>query len=300
MKRAAAALTSLAAAALLVAFFGCEGGSSGSSRAPVVIKGRTAQAMWARTDEQRRLLPRIRTALVGDSAILLGWSHDRHLHLFSSDGRNGASDACDVAFLDAGGKIVAVDTLPADSVPGVTSPVLARFALLVREGWLKEAGAAVGEAATLPDVVTSSPPDVLPEARLGDASVRIELARTDFDRQRGLMHRPRFGETEGMLFIYPEVKDRLHFWMRNTLVPLDIAFFREDGTFINVVSMDTYPNPATDSTPTADSKDRGRFALEVPKGWFAARGLAGPDGLPSRPLRLETDPPLAKLAAEAK
>lgn len=89
----------------------------------------------------------------------------------------------------------------------------------------------------------------------------VELAITPEERQKGLMYRKHLGENEGMLFIFPE-KDFLRFWMKNTYIPLDIAFFDEDGYLLEVFSMKPQSEDIIQSTEPA------KYALEMNQGWF--------------------------------
>jgi len=106
--------------------------------------------------------------------------------------------------------------------------------------------------------------------------IQAEIAATDRDRSRGLMHRQSLGPSDGMLFVF-EQTDTQCFWMRNTLIPLSIAFLADDGRVVNVADM----APQTD-TPHC-SIEPVRYALEMNQGWFARRGI-GPgkviEGLP--------------------
>jgi uncharacterized membrane protein (UPF0127 family) len=102
--------------------------------------------------------------------------------------------------------------------------------------------------------------------------IQAELARTDAERSRGLMNRPSLPDGEGMLFVF-EREQILSFWMKNTLVPLSIAFIRTDGRIIEIRDME-----ALDTT-TVSSTRSVRYALEVPQGWFTRMGIEAGDYL---------------------
>jgi len=96
--------------------------------------------------------------------------------------------------------------------------------------------------------------------------VRAEIARTQEERQQGLMFRQNLPDGEGMLFIF-ERDEILSFWMRNTYIPLSIAFITYDGRIVDIKDM--YP---LDETSVTSSRSV-RYALEVPQGWFSRVGV---------------------------
>jgi uncharacterized membrane protein (UPF0127 family) len=97
----------------------------------------------------------------------------------------------------------------------------------------------------------------------------VEIADTPAERERGLMGRRELPDGTGMLFIYPE-PDILNFWMKNTLIPLSIAFFDEDRVLINILDMDL---PKEDPLPIYSSDGPAKYALEVRQGWFDERNI---------------------------
>ena len=96
--------------------------------------------------------------------------------------------------------------------------------------------------------------------------IQAELAITPLQQQTGMMFRRSMGTNEGMLFVN-EDKDVRCFWMRNTLIPLAIAFIADDGTIVNIAEM----KPQSDQSHC--SAQPVRFALEMNAGWFAKRGF---------------------------
>ncbi len=96
--------------------------------------------------------------------------------------------------------------------------------------------------------------------------IKAELANTFESRARGLMFRESLGPNQGMLFIFPE-EDRHCMWMKNTLIPLSVAFIDVKGRIINVEEM----QPQTEQSHCAAGP--ALYALEMSKGWFAAKGL---------------------------
>lgn len=100
----------------------------------------------------------------------------------------------------------------------------------------------------------------------GTAEVRVELAQTSEEITTGLMHREFLPEGEGMLFIF-EQPSNTGFWMRNTLIPLDIAYLAEDGRIREIRQGE--PLNETVLRPELPYS----YVLEVNAGWFASRGM---------------------------
>ncbi|MCP4868852.1 MAG: DUF192 domain-containing protein [Proteobacteria bacterium] len=96
--------------------------------------------------------------------------------------------------------------------------------------------------------------------------VKAEVARTPQEQSRGLMYRRSLGTNAGMIFVYDEPK-KLSFWMKNTFVPLSIAFLDADGVIVDI--QDMHPQ----SEVSHPSKAPALYALEVNQGWFAERGI---------------------------
>jgi uncharacterized protein len=110
----------------------------------------------------------------------------------------------------------------------------------------------------------------------GEQAFTVEVARTPQQRARGLMGRTRLDDGAGMLFVF-ESAARHCFWMRNTPLPLSIAFVDTDGRIVSLADMQ--PHSETLHCPPADI----RYALEVKQGAFQRRGIAAGtrvDGLP--------------------
>jgi len=91
--------------------------------------------------------------------------------------------------------------------------------------------------------------------------LRVEVADTYPKREYGLMNRKKLAEDQGMLFKFPYY-NRLNFWMKNTYIPLDIAFINDEGVVLQIESMSPH------STKAVFSNYPCRYALEVNKGWF--------------------------------
>ncbi|MDR2490487.1 MAG: DUF192 domain-containing protein [Spirochaetaceae bacterium] len=100
----------------------------------------------------------------------------------------------------------------------------------------------------------------------GATVITAELARTEGEKQKGLMFRTTLADGEGMLFVYTR-DERMSFWMKNTLIPLSIAFISRDGRIIDILDMEPL------STQSVRSSRSVRYALEAPRGWFTREGI---------------------------
>jgi uncharacterized membrane protein (UPF0127 family) len=104
------------------------------------------------------------------------------------------------------------------------------------------------------------------ELSAGFHRIEAEVAANDQHRQVGLMNRKAMPTQRGMLFVFPQNNTHC-MWMRNTLLPLSVAFIDEEGKIINVEDM----QPQTEDNHCA--RRPARFALEMNVGWFAQRGI---------------------------
>jgi uncharacterized membrane protein (UPF0127 family) len=106
----------------------------------------------------------------------------------------------------------------------------------------------------------------------GAVPIEVELARTAGEKQTGLMFRKELKDGRGMLFIF-ENDEVQSFWMKNTSIPLSIAFIYYDGTILEI--KDLYPR---DLSPVHSSRSV-RYALEAPQSWFDRAGIKAGDRL---------------------
>lgn len=111
-------------------------------------------------------------------------------------------------------------------------------------------------------------PQSLPTTTLsvGMHNIKAQVAATPGQRQTGLMFRREMPTHEGMLFIFDQPEPQC-FWMRNTPLPLSIAFLADDGTVVQIADMQPHSDDSHCSTRPV------RFALEMNQGWFARRGV---------------------------
>jgi uncharacterized membrane protein (UPF0127 family) len=96
--------------------------------------------------------------------------------------------------------------------------------------------------------------------------IRAEVAADMSTRSRGLMFRKSLAPNAGMVFVFDEASQHC-MWMKNTLIPLSVAFLDDGGTIINIENM----APQTEDTHCAARP--ARYALEMDRGWFSARGI---------------------------
>ena len=109
--------------------------------------------------------------------------------------------------------------------------------------------------------------------------IQVYVARSDEQRALGLMHRREMAEDEGMLFMCDRSAVQ-KFWMKDTPLPLSIAFVDEDGTILKIADLEPH------DLESESSDHPVRFVLEVNQGWFAERGIA-PGARLSGPVFLE-------------
>jgi uncharacterized protein len=112
----------------------------------------------------------------------------------------------------------------------------------------------------------ATPPRALVHTSQGVAAVTLEVARTAPARELGLMHRPELSPDAGMLFVF-ESAERHGFWMKDTLIPLDMLFLGEDGRVLAVVERRPLSLEVTDGDVSS------RYVLEVNGGWTRAHGV---------------------------
>ncbi|MEI7431967.1 MAG: DUF192 domain-containing protein [Betaproteobacteria bacterium] len=104
------------------------------------------------------------------------------------------------------------------------------------------------------------------ELTIGFYRINTEVAADQANRMQGLMHRRNMPAHEGMLFVFPSA-ERHCMWMRNTLIPLSVAFLDEEGRILNIEDM----KPQTENNHCAAGP--ARFALEMNLGWFSSKGF---------------------------
>jgi uncharacterized protein len=109
-------------------------------------------------------------------------------------------------------------------------------------------------------------------ANIGKHGLVVELAQTEDERRMGLMHRTSLGENAGMLFVFEDEAPR-SFWMKNTYIPLSIAYLNSKKEIVEIQDMAPMPKSPTAAIPSYPSKKPAKYALEVNQGWFKKRGI---------------------------
>lgn len=98
--------------------------------------------------------------------------------------------------------------------------------------------------------------------KVGQEELIVELACTPAERQQGLMFRQELASDRGMLFVFERAQN-LSFWMRNTLIPLSIAYIDESGIIVDIQDLEPL-----DETPVPAAQP-AQYALELNQGWFS-------------------------------
>lgn len=106
--------------------------------------------------------------------------------------------------------------------------------------------------------------------KAGSQTVRADVASTEPTRQLGLMFRKKMAPQEGMLFVFPQMGYHA-MWMRNTLLPLSVAYMDERGVIVSIHEMQPLSDIAHQAAGPA------RFALEMNAGWFSANSIKAGD-----------------------
>lgn len=106
--------------------------------------------------------------------------------------------------------------------------------------------------------------------------IQAEVVATEAERQQGLMFREHMAQNEGMVFLFGAPAS-VCMWMKNTLIPLSVAFIDDDGKIVNIENM------KPQSLESHCSKKQVRYALEMNEGWFKQKNIkpgSTIDGLP--------------------
>ena len=153
-----------------------------------------------------------------------------------------------------------MDAIVAARVPRAAARALAAFALAF--------------AFVVPAPARAAPKFI--PVKVAGHALRVEVAATVEERMQGLMFRTKLGANDGMLFVFDEPAYHA-MWMKNTPLPLSVAFVDGEGRILNILDMEPH---TLDQHAAAGP---ARFAIETNKGWFAQRRIKAGDrvtGLP--------------------
>ena len=108
---------------------------------------------------------------------------------------------------------------------------------------------------------------------IGGKPFRARLAMSDSEKARGLMGVKSLGENDGMIFVY-DAPQKMSFWMKNTLIGLDLAYLDSDGKILEIKRL--YPRSLD---PVESASDKIYYCIEMNSGWFAKNGIKAGDRL---------------------
>jgi uncharacterized membrane protein (UPF0127 family) len=107
--------------------------------------------------------------------------------------------------------------------------------------------------------------------KIGNLQIKVELAETDEQKERGLMYRTKLNPNTGMLFIFEDEQVR-SFWMKNTFLDLSIGYFDKNKKLIDVHEM-VGVRSVMETPKTYQSSGPAKYALEMPKEWFSTNKI---------------------------
>lgn len=112
----------------------------------------------------------------------------------------------------------------------------------------------------------------LSSKKINPIPLEVELALSPDQQEKGLMFRKTLANGKGMLFVFPNEQLR-SFWMKNTLIPLSIAFIDERHTIFQISDMQSVKTLIQKEYDRAESVKPAKYVLEVPQGWFSSKGI---------------------------
>jgi uncharacterized protein len=116
-------------------------------------------------------------------------------------------------------------------------------------------------------VLEPATPDTYFPISIDNTSLQLQLALTQPEQQRGLMHRDHMSQNQGMLFLFQQIGPR-SFWMRNTRIPLDIGYFDATGQLMEIHALYPY-----DESSVPSRSQQILIAVETNQGWFAQNNI---------------------------
>lgn len=167
-----------------------------------------------------------------------------------------------LGLLDPGGAVLAIGPAAELAKSLVSKPLTFRYILETPGSWFAQHAVGPGSKASFVARRT-----VVTHVVLGANKLEVECVADDESRSRGLMFRKEMPEEHGMLFIF-QSEHRLSFWMKNTYLPLSIAFMDKEQVILNTRDM-----KPLDEGPRYTSRGKALYALEVNQGWFDRHGV---------------------------
>ena len=227
-----------------------------------VMIGNQTLAVESVTAEDNRLPPVQQANTVGDSrGRLIRFANDPTEILESAS----SIPHC-LAVLDESGRILVTATGGQLSTAKTRLPGTARFVIQGPENWLQKKSIRAGDFVRFVKRQT-----LIGGIAFGDKKLEIEVVDTPAAIQTGLMYRKSVPENAGMLFVFEKPR-KAQFWMKNTYVPLSIAFLDKKKKILNIEDM----KPLDEESRTL-SRGSASYALEVNQGWFKANGVQAGD-----------------------
>ncbi len=163
--------------------------------------------------------------------------------------------------------ITDVFVIPPASETEYSSPIPCKYILFASTDWNNAAKSQKGGSAGIPDDVSAIDAESETNAIMaGGKNLDVEVADDEYLQRRGLMYRKSVPENSGMLFIYAE-EDMPGFWMKNTHIPLSIAYIKSDLTIAEI--HDRRPFDLEGIPP----KVLVKYVLEVNQGWFSRNNV---------------------------
>jgi hypothetical protein len=112
----------------------------------------------------------------------------------------------------------------------------------------------------------------------GPTEVTLEIANTPKEREIGLMHRESMNKNRGMVFVFPG-SDYRSFWMKNTLIPLDIIFVKQNGEIVNIEHATPEPNASDDELTRYTSDEPVKYVVEMNAGFSEQNSIEAGDNI---------------------
>ncbi|MBI3097553.1 MAG: DUF192 domain-containing protein [Planctomycetes bacterium] len=275
----------------LLCLSSCSPGKESGAVAPtlptasITLGGRRIQVECATTREARERGLRFRSLLGADQGMLFCWADDA-LRAFSM---RETVIPLSVAFCKADGTVIEIRSCRPLDKEGPSSGDKFRYALALTDGWFAEHDVRAGAKIEWGPEVTALRPEgegpLRIDLQVAGHSVVTEVVYTEKARETGLMNRDALDAEAGMLFVY--AKDRpLSFWMKDTRLPIAIAFLSEAGVIDEIRKMKPY------DLTRINARKPARFALEVNADWFDRHQVNVGDAvtLPQQVLGLPADP----------